>query len=310
MARGRDQRGPMERLVRLMAVLAEAGEAGEPSSKLIEVAGFAGDEGGDQLAREFRHLRNQGWQIDNIAPAGTEARWRLTVGDSRLRLGLDARQQKALQRAVLLADRADLARRLGVDEELAKADVDTRLRQPASVDGLDTAIRAVQRRALLRFRYNGKPRVVHPASVRHQNGQWYVSGREDGVVQETVDGVKHFVVTRMSELAVGVPGSAEHVEPVQRMTLHPLRWPMDEPSEVVIEVADEYVPDVVRWLREPTRNEAAADSKPGVRLLTYTVTHRAAMRARLYLLGESVRVVSPDDFRDEMLAELAEMAGV
>jgi len=300
----------MERLVRLMAVLSEAGEAGEPSSMLIEVAGFAGDEAGDQLAREFRHLRNQGWQIDNIAPAGTEARWRLTVGDSRLRLGLDTRQQKALQRAVLLADRADLARRLGVDEELANADVDTRLRQPASVDGLDAAIRAVQRRALLHFRYNGKPRVVHPASVRHQNGQWYVSGREDGVVQDTVDGVKHFVVTRMSELTVGAPGSAEHVEPVQRMTLHPLRWPMDEPTEVVIEVADEYVADVVRWLQQPTRDEPAASGGPGMRLLTYTVTHRAAMRARLYLLGECVRVVGPDDFRDEMLAELAEMAGV
>lgn len=300
--------------MRLMAVLSEAGETGEPSSKLIEVAGFTGEEAGDQLAREFRHLRNQGWQIDNIAPPGTEARWRLTVGDSRLRLSLDARQQKALQRAVLLADRTDLARRLGVDEELAKADVDTRLRQPASVDGLDTAIRAVQRRALLRFRYNGKARVVHPASVRHQNGQWYLSGREDGIAQLTVDGVKHFVVTRMSDLMPDVPGSAEPVEPVQRMTLHPLRWPMDPPCEVTIEVAAEYVPDVVRWLQEPTRDEAAASSEglegAEVRRLTYTVTHRAAMRARLYLLGECVRVLGPNDFRDEMLAELAEMAGV
>ena len=313
MARGRDQRGPMERLVRLMAVLSEAGEAGEPSSKLIEVAGFAGDEAGDQLAREFRYLRNQGWQIDNIAPPGTEARWRLTVGDSRLRLSLDARQQKALQRAVLLADRADLAARLGVDDKVASPEAEARLRQPASVDGLDVAIRAVQRRALLRFRYNGRPRVVHPASVRHQNGQWYVSGREDGVVQETVDGVKHFVFARMSDLALDVPGSAEHVEPVQRMTLHPLRWPMDAPCEVTIEVMAEYVPDVVRWLQEPTRNEAPANGGSrggaGVRRLTYTVTHRAAMRARLYLLGECVRVLGPDDFRDEMLAELAEMAG-
>jgi predicted DNA-binding transcriptional regulator YafY len=296
----------MERLVRLMAVLTEAGEAGEPSSRLIEVAGFDGDEAGDQLAREFRHLRNQGWQIDNIAPPGTEARWRLTVGDSRLRLSLDARQQKALQRAVLLSDRADLAQRLGVEHTPADPHAQAQLRQPASVDGLDLAIRAVQRRALLRFRYNGKPRVVHPASVRHQNNQWYVSGREDGVVQETTDGVKHFVVTRMSEIALGEPGSAKHVEPVQRMTLHPLRWQMDEPSEVTIEVDEAYVPDVVRWLQQATREEAG---DVGVRRLIYTVTHRAAMRARLYLLGERVRVLGPDDFRDEMLAELAEMTG-
>ena len=292
--------------MRLMAVLSEAGEAGEPSSRLIEVAGFEGDEAGDQLAREFRHLRNQGWQIDNIAPAGAEARWRLTVGDSRLRLNLDARQQKALQRAVLLADRADLARRLGVEHTAADPRAEAQLRQPASVEGLDVAIRAVQRRALLRFRYNGKPRVVHPASVRHQNNQWYVSGREDGVVQETVDGVKHFVITRMSEISAGEPGSAEHVEPAQRMTLHPLRWPMDEPSEVTIEVAEEYVPDVVRWLQQPTRTEVSGS---GVLRLVYAVTHRAAMRARLYMLGERVRVLGPDDFRDEMRAELSEMAG-
>lgn len=292
--------------MRLMAVLTEAGESGEPSSKLIDVAGFDGEQAGDQLAREFRHLRNQGWQIDNIARPGTDARWRLTVGDSRLRLSLDARQQKALQRAVLLADRADLAQRLGVEHTPVQPSAEAQLRQPASVDGLDLAIRAVQRRALLRFRYNGKPRVVHPASVRHQNNQWYVSGREDGIVQETHDGVKHFVVSRMSEIALGEPGSAGHVEPVQRMTLHPLRWQMDEPSDVTIEVASEYVPDVVRWLQNPTRDETGSS---GLRHLTYAVTHRAAMRARLYMLGERVRVLSPEDFREEMLAELSEMAG-
>lgn len=291
--------------MRLMAVLSEAGEAGEPSSKLVEVAGFEGEEAGDQLAREFRHLRNQGWQIDNIAPPGGEARWRLTVGDSRLRLSLNTRQQKALQRAALLADRADLAQRLGIEDTLP--DPEVQLRQRATVDGLDVAIRAVQRHALLRFRYNGKARVVHPASVRHQNGQWYVSGREDGIVQETVDGVKHFVLARTSEITLAAPGSAEHVEPVQRMTLHPLRWPMDAPSEVTIEVAEEYVPDVVRWLQQPTHDEAGT---AGVRRMSYTVTHRAAMRARLYLLGERVQVLGPDGFREEMLAELAEMAGV
>lgn len=292
--------------MRLMAVLTEAGEAGEPSSKLIAVAGFDGEQAGDQLAREFRHLRNQGWQIDNTAPPGAEARWRLTVGDSRLRLSLDARQQKAVQRAVLLADRADLAQRLGVDRTPLEPQAGAQLRQPTSVEGLDLAIRAVQRRALLRFRYNGKSRVVHPASVRHQNNQWYVSGREDGVEQETVDGVKHFVVSRMSELALGEPGTAEHVEPVQRMTLHPLRWPMDEPSDVTIEVVEEYVPDVVRWLQTPIRDETGG---AGCRHLTYAVTHRAAMRARLYMLGERVRVLGPEDFRDEMLSELSEMAG-
>ena len=40
---GRDQREPMERLVRLAAVLRSAGEQGVPVDRLVEVAGFTGD---------------------------------------------------------------------------------------------------------------------------------------------------------------------------------------------------------------------------------------------------------------------------
>jgi len=302
MARGRDQREPMERLVRLMAVLSEAGEAGVPGTRLVEVAAFTGVDAADQLAREFRHLRMQGWQIDNIGQPGAGAMWRLKTGDSRLRLRLGDRQQAALQRAVLLADRHDLARRLGLPEGAARPDVDASLRHPAAVPGLAAAMGAVQHRAVLRFRYHGKERVVHPASVRYQNNQWYLSGREEGG-----DDLKHFVVARMGAVSVGEPGTAARVEPVRRLALHPLRWEVDPPVEVTIRVEEDYVPDVVRWLQAPDSERVAGD---GARLLTYVVTNRAAMRARLYMLGERVRVVGPEEFREELIAELTAMAGV
>jgi predicted DNA-binding transcriptional regulator YafY len=287
----------MERLVRLMAVLSAAGAEGVPSERLVQVAGFTGTDAPDQVAREFRHLRKQGWQIDNIAAQGTSAVWRLRTGDHRLRLRLDDRQQAALQRAVLLADRADLVHRLGLPHEAKRPEIEASVLQRAGGSELAAAMRSLQHRAVLSFRYNGKERRVHPASVRHQNNQWYLSGREDGA-----DDVKHFVVARMSGVRVGEPGGAEHVEPVRRLALHPLRWDVDPATEVTIEVEESFVPDVVRWLQEPT-------SRDGNRL-TYTVTHRAAMRARLYMLGERVRVVGPKDFRSEMLGELTEMAGV
>lgn len=292
--------------MRLMAVLSEAGEAGVPGARLAQVAGFTGADAADQLAREFRHLRQQGWQIDNIGEPGQGAVWRLRTGDSRLRLRLDDRQQAALQRAVLLADRADLARRLGLPLESARPDVEARLRHPAVVPALGVVMRALQHRAVLRFRYHGKDRVVHPASVRHQNNQWYLSGREEGADGPDTD-VKHFVVARMSGAVTGEPGSAERVEPVQRLTLHPLRWQVDPPVEVTVEVAADYLPDVVRWLERPASQQVAPD---GSHRLTYVVTHRAAMRARLYMLGERVRVVGPAQFREEMVAELTSMAGL
>ena len=38
------------------------------------------------------------------------------------------------------------------------------------------------------------------------------------------------------------------------------------------------------------------------------MTHRAAFRARLYELGRRVRVLGPDDVRDEIIAELTAIA--
>jgi predicted DNA-binding transcriptional regulator YafY len=300
-ARGRKQREPMERLIRLTAVLSEAGERGVPAATLMRVAGFDSNESTDALGREFRHLRGQGWQIDNIAPARKDAVWRLRTGDSRLRLRLSGAEQSALQRAALLADRGDLALRLGLDPSAVQRTPDVVVKHPEELEHLDAAMRAVQRRAVIRFRYNGRDRVVYPASVRHQNSQWYLSGQEDGAAE-----VKHFVVSRMSEVHLGRAGTSNRVEPVGRLALHPLRWETDESVDVTIGVEEDYLPDVIRWLQEPTERRVAED---GTHLLTYRVTHRAAMRARLYMLGERVRVLGPEDFREEMLAELREMAG-
>lgn len=292
----------MERLIRLMAVLSEAGEIGVPASRLCAVAGFDGEEAADQLTREFRHLREHGWQIDNLAEAGAEGVWRLRTGDSRLRLRLDDRQQAALQRAVLLADRHDLVERLGLPSTTQPPEIDADLQQTPLGGALAVVLRAVQQHALLRFRYGGKDRVLHPASVKHQNGQWYLSGREDGVEE-----IKHFVVGRMSLVAADEPRTADRVEPVGRLALHPLRWEVDPPLEVVLEVAQEFVPDAVRWLQQPSAQSEVAS---GVEHLTYVVTNRSAMRSRLYLLGERVRIVGPDEFRAELIAELSEIAGV
>ncbi|HEY0890262.1 MAG TPA: WYL domain-containing protein [Nocardioides sp.] len=302
MAQGRPQRGPMERLVRLTAVLSEAGESGVAAEKLMAVAGFDGDAAADQLARELAHLRRHGWQIDNVAPVGMPAVWRLRVGDSRLRLRLDDRHQAALQRAVLMADRHDLVERLGLPPTSQPPEVDASVQQSELGGALGVILRAVQQRAVLRFRYGGKVRVLHPASVKHQNSQWYLSAREDGA-----DEIKHFVVGRMSQVSADEPRTADRVEPVGRLALHPLRWQVDPPLEVVLEVAQEFVPDVVRWLQEPSAHREVA---PGVEHLTYVVTNRSAMRSRLYLLGERVRIVGPDEFRAELIAELSEMAGV
>ena len=87
----------------------------------------------------------------------------------------------------------------------------------------------MQLRSRIRFTYKGTPRLVHPGTVRFQNYKWYLSGVEDGA-----DLVKHFVVSEMSDIALDPPGTAAEVPSVRRIPLHPLRWEVDEPTQVTL----------------------------------------------------------------------------
>ena len=288
--------------MRLAMVLHHAGVAGVPAATLIEVAGFAGGaDAGSQLARELRHMRNSGWQIDNIAPAGEDARYRMTSVDNRIRVRLTEAQQAALRRAVLLADRADLADRLGLPAGSAPADVDTALAAAPETDALETVLRAVREHRLLRFRYKGSARAVHPGSVRASNGAWHLRGREDGD-----DQVKVFVLSRMSEVSADAPDSATPVSTSGHPGLHPMKWEFDEPVEVTLRASMEFVPDVLRWLGEDPVSQTTYDDDVELR---YRVVNRAGLRARLRQLGARVTLVGPADVRAEFLDELATMAG-
>ena len=137
--------------------------------------------------------------------------------------------------------------------------------------------------------------------MRFQNYQWYLSGIEDGD-----DKVKHFAVSRMREVSLDKPNTAHPVPAVRRIPLHPLCWEIDPPTQATIRASPEYVPDVTRWLMEPDSRK----EHDGVVDMTYTVTNRAAFRARIYVLGPRATLVGPDDLRDEMLAELSAMVGL
>lgn len=201
---------------------------------------------------------------------------------------------------MIVSDREDLARRLGVRPATLPRDVGTHLVPRTTSPDLSLALEAVQLRFRIAFSYKGTRRVLSPGSVRFQNYHWYLSGIEDGG-----DTVKHFAVNRMSDTVLDRPGTADPVPEMRAIPLHPLEWEVDPPVRVVIRAVADYVPDVERWLNPP----AEAVPGDGTVDLTYVVTNRAAFRARLYVLGDRVSVVAPDEFRAELLAELRELAG-
>lgn len=287
--------------MRLSTALHHAGRMGASASLLVKVAGFErGKDAISQLNREFRHLRDLGWQIDNVAPQGEEGRYVMRVVDNRLRVRLTPGQQAALFRALVLADRDDLVERLGLTAEERPPDVAAVVPTAGHDEALNAVVNAIRLRCVLHFRYSGSDRVVHPESVKTQNGKWYLRAREEGS-----DTVKAFVVSRMSDVRSDSPGTAAPPSTVRHTGLHPMTWEVDPPVEVTLRAPAEYAPDVRRWLNDPE----SAREEDGVVEMVYRVTNRAALRCRLYELGPRVELVGPPEVREEVLDELAFMAG-
>lgn len=294
---GRGQRAPMERLVRIAALLQARAEAGVSAEALVRAAGFEGlADPGTQISREIRHLENQGWHIENLAGTGEPAHYRMTTVDNRLRVRLTPGQQAALRRAVQLADRADLARRLGLPEPTAAPTPAGAALAAVPPEALSLVVDAVRDHQVLRFGYKGTPRVVHPESLRNQVGTWYLRGVEDGD-----DQLKTFVVSRMVEAHADEVGSARPLTTARHHGLHPMSWEVDPPVEVTLAAPAHYAPDVRRWLGEPLALDPGPEDTV---LLRYRVTNREALRSRLVELGQRVRILAPDEVREELVAAL------
>jgi predicted DNA-binding transcriptional regulator YafY len=284
----------MERLVRLIGALTKH-RSGAPLGVLLTVVAPA--EATDEarrkmLQRDLEHLNALGYDIRNIAEPGADGVYLMRARDNRLQVHLTPEQRGELLRAAIAAGLEGMSAHLGTgegpDRGVAAAPA------PASAD-LDLVQRGTTRHCLVRFTYKGEPRVVHPARVHSGPSGWYLSGREDGS-----DVVKEFVVSRMSDIALDQPGSAEVVGEPVRPSLDPLSWEVDPPVDVVLEVPAEHRVLAENLLGAP----AKADESGGLLSLTYVVTHRRVFRYRVYELGTRVTVVGPPDVRAEILAEL------
>jgi predicted DNA-binding transcriptional regulator YafY len=285
----------MERLVRLIGALTKHRD-GAPLAVLLKAV--SPDDASDEarrkmLSRDLEHLNALGYDIRNVADAGTDGVYLMRARDNRLQVHLSPEQRGELLRAAIAAGLEGMAAHLGADDAGAPAS------GPASAD-LDLVQRGTTRHCRVRFSYKGEPRTVHPARVHSGPSGWYLSGREEGS-----EVVKEFVVSRMTDISLDPPGSAEAVgEPVRR-SLDPLSWEVDPPTEVVLRVPVEHRVIAENLLGTPVR----AGESGGVLELTYVVTHRRVFRYRLYELGTRVTVAAPDEVRQEIVAELAALAG-
>lgn len=286
---GRDQSAPMERLVRLIGALNQH-RKGAPVDLLLKVVAAEGTDDARRrmLSRDIEHLNNLGYDIRNVAEPGADGVYVMRARDNRLQVHLTPEQRGELLRAAIAAGLEGISAHLAGDGQPEAPTI-------ASSGHLDLVQRGTTRHCRVRFEYKGEPRVVHPARVHSGPSGWYLSGREEG--QEVV---KEFVVSRMSDVSLDPPGTAEIVDETPRPSLDPLSWLQDPPTDVVVEMPAEHrllVENLLGQPRELTEDENTVR-------MTYVVTNRAVFRWRVYELGTRVLVLGPEDVRREMLAEL------
>jgi predicted DNA-binding transcriptional regulator YafY len=280
----------MERLVRLIGALNQH-RTGAPIAVLLKAV--APEQHSDEarrrmLSRDIEHLNNLGYDIRNVAEPGTDGVYVMRARDNRLQVNLTPEQRGELLRAAIAAGLEGMTAHLGASGDVGQA-------PPPSTGHLDLVQRGTTRHCRVRFTYKGEPRVVHPARVHSGPSGWYLSGREDGQ-----DVVKEFVVSRMSDVSLDAPGSAEVVDEPARPSLDPLSWRQDPPADVVVEIPVEHRVLAENLLGAP----ADVTAEDGTLRMTYVVTNRAVFRWRIYELGTRVRVLGPEEVRRELLAEL------
>ncbi len=244
------------------------------------------------LTRDIDQLNLLGYDVRNVADVGTDGVYVMRARDNRLQVSLTPEQRGELLRAALAAGLEGLGAHLGDDPSAARPSAPT-------APHLDLVQRATTRHCRVRFTYPSQPRLVHPAQVHSGPSGWYLRGREEGG-----DILKELVVSRMSDVSLDHPGTAEVLDEVARPTMDPLSWREDPPTEVVSR-GRARAPGAGG---EPARVTGVLVGRLGVgSFMTYVVTNRAVFRWRVYELGTRVRVVSPDDVRAEILDELRAM---
>jgi predicted DNA-binding transcriptional regulator YafY len=273
---GRDQVGPMERLLRIVICLADAGADGVPVRKLLRVAGYDDltDANAAQLRRDLKHLSTGGWHIVNESGDGTEGRYVLHAHDNRMALLLTPGERAALQQALLEAD----------------ADI------PAPPECLGDLQRATVRHCLTHFTYKGHLRHVHPYSLYSSPSGWALRGRET-----RTQVIKEFVVSRMADdVEIDQPGTAEIPPTAPQRAFDPMDWAIDEPVTVVLATEHGHLTEVHRVLAQ-----AQIVGEDGDRvLLSRCVTNRAAFWSRVYELGIRVEILAPPTLRAEVIENL------
>jgi proteasome accessory factor B len=298
----------IERLLTLMNVLLDAPRAISAEDLRDRVPGYPADDASFKRAfeRDKDDLREMGVPLlVETIPASDPPLlgYRIRKADYELRdPGLDGEELEALNLAAAITGFAGGMGQRALFKLGAGATDRPQAELPADPD-LVAAFAGVAERRVLRFRYHGVGREVHPYRLQFVRGRWYLNGFD-----RTRGDERWFRMSRVegSIVADPEPGAFERpIEAVPGLELDP--WVLGGGTDPVrAEVwFDPQVAPAVR--REIAADAVIADGTDGL-VVGLEVTNREGFRSWVLSFLDRAEVLRPPELRDEVVAHLRALA--
>ena len=160
---------------------------------------------------------------------------------------------------------------------------------------------AITDRRVVGFDYRGKWRVLKPYGLAHRRGHWYLVGA-------TPKGERVYRVDRLTELKVEDSPGAFKPPPGFDIRGLMARLPWESGQDEEVKALVRFDPDVAWW---SARTLGVSPPESGTLDIEVPVANRDAFMGWILSFGSSAEVLSPEDLRAEVKANVkATLAGI
>jgi len=304
-----------ERMLNLVALLTESSvplTLEDISNKMSGQYPEADEARRTSFERDKRSLRALGLPITTQTLSGSDAgKTAYSIDRTEYALidfGLTEEELDALQQAAALVQIGTSWGKQAVQwlgGEISSPEISTAVKVDAQSRVLPLLWDAIGSQAVASFAYRSRQRVVHPYGLLARNGFWYlISFDTERDMQVT------FRVDRIEgEVAVGEPNAFSRPHDFNVLTAF-TRDPKefaDGPQEVAVVRLDHRVaPAAVRELGDDAIVARRPDGSLDVEV---ACGNRTAFKSWLYAMVDRAEVISPENVRQEIIADLQKMAG-
>lgn len=304
-----------ERMLNLVALLTESSvplTLEDISNKMSGQYPEADEARRTSFERDKRSLRALGLPITTQTLSGSDAgKTAYSIDRTEYALvdfGLTEEELDALQQAAAMVQIGTSWGKQAVQwlgGEIASPEMSAAVKVDAQSRILPLLWEAVSALASVSFAYRARQRVVHPYGLLARNGFWYLIGFDTARDMQVT-----FRVDRIEgDVTAGEPNAFERPDGFNVLTAFtrdPKEFADGSQEVAVVRLDHRVAPAAVRELGDDAIVARRPDGSLDVEV---ACGNRTAFKSWLYAMVDRAEVISPDNVRQEIIADLQRMAG-